>query len=205
MDNNQIYNMLIISGPSGSGKSTLTKFLQQYIPNLYFSISTTTRNKRYGEQNGREYYFVSREDFLHGIQAGDFLEYEEVHGNFYGTSKKQIANAIANNQFILYDVDVKGHNNLKQYYPFAKSVFITTKDLQTLEQRLQQRNTDNPEIIQKRLLNAQEELKYANTFDYLLINDNIADSKDTILHIAKSILYLNHTQRLESLLQKYKN
>ncbi|RDU71007.1 guanylate kinase [Helicobacter aurati] len=197
------YTIMIISGPSGAGKSTLTQFLQQHIDNLYFSISTTTRNIRQGEQHGREYFFMSQEEFKLNIELGNFLEYEQVHGNLYGTGLSQFEEAILNNCFIICDVDVKGHNSIKKYYPKAKSVFIATQDLETLRLRLLQRHTDSMESIQKRLQNAMQELKEASTFDYLLINDKIEDSKEAILHIAKSIALLNHTDKIRELLAKY--
>lgn len=200
----QSYNMLIMSGPSGAGKSTLTQFLREQIPNFYFSISTTTRAPRMGEKNGREYFFITRDEFLQDIEHGNFLEHEEVHGNFYGTNKKQIEVAIMQQQFIVFDVDVKGHANIKQHYPFAKSVFVTPRNMNILKERLEKRNTDSQDTIQKRLLGAFEELKYANAFDYLLINDNITHAKETILHIAKSIECLNQDERLDSLLVNYK-
>lgn len=197
------YTMLILSGPSGAGKSTLMQVLHEEIPHFYFSISTTTREPRAHEKHGREYFFTTQQDFKNGITKGEFLEYEEVHGNFYGTSILPITEAIQEQKFIVFDVDVKGHNSIKARYPLAKSVFITPKNIQILEERLCARNTDSKEMIQKRLLNAKEELKYANTFDYLLINDNIADSKKAILHIAQSIMLANSTKKIQSLLAQY--
>lgn len=197
------YNILIISGPSGGGKSTITRILQENIKNLYFSISTTTRAPREGEKNGRDYFFISHKDFMHGIQSGEFLEYEEVHGHFYGTGLSQFEDAINADKFILCDVDVKGHDSIKRHYNRAKSVFITAKDIQTLEMRLKARKTDSEETISKRLVNALEELKYANSFDYLLINDKIEDSKEEILHIANSIFLLNSESKVADLRTKY--
>ncbi len=197
------YNILIVSGPSGAGKSTLLKFLENNIDNFYFSISTTTRKPRDNEEHGREYFFVSKDDFLGSIYKKEFLEYEEVHGNFYGTSNNQIKEAIKQQKFIVFDVDVRGHNTIKLYYPNAKSIFITPKDLTTLKERLYNRNTDNEDVIQKRLINACEELKYANTFDYLLINDNITESKEAILNIAKSITLINNESKINDLIQHY--
>ena len=201
--NSKYYDMLIISGPSGAGKSTLMQVLQEAIPNFYFSISTTTRQPRAHETHGKEYFFTTKEEFIKGINNGEFLEYEEVHGNFYGTSITPITKAIEEQKFILFDVDVKGHNSIKKHYSLAKSIFITPKNLQILEERLYKRNTDSKEMIQKRLFNAKEELKYANTFDYLLINDNIVNSKQAILHIAKSLMFANHETKIKSLLAQY--
>ncbi|TLD84698.1 guanylate kinase [Helicobacter trogontum] len=201
--NNVFYNMLIISGPSGAGKSTLTQVLQENIANFYFSISTTTRSPREHELHGREYFFTTKEAFKEGIKNGEFLEHEEVHDNFYGTSIKPITQAIQEKKFILFDVDVRGHNSIKKHYPLAKSVFIVPKNLQVLEERLCSRGTDSKETIQKRLSNAKEELKYANAFDYLLINDNMTSSKQAILHIAKSLMFVNHETKMRTLLAQY--
>lgn len=195
------YSMLILSGPSGCGKSTLSSFIQQNIPNLYLSISTTTRKIRANETNGVEYFFTTKEEFLKQVENGEFLEYEEVHGNLYGTSKKQIDKAILEKKFILLDVDVKGHNSIKKYYPNAKSIFIMTKNLKILEERLRNRALDDEEMIQKRLTNARDEIKLANNFDYLLINDKMDESKDMVLSISKSILCVNSLAKINSLLE----
>ena len=182
--------MLIISGPSGSGKSTLTKFLQQYIPNLYFSISTTTRNKRYGEQNGREYYFVSREDFLHGIQAGDFLEYEEVYTDkFYGTLKSEVERILAEGDNVIFDVDVVGGCNIKNYYgKRALSLFIQPPSIEELRHRLNTRGTDAPEVIESRIAKAEYELSFAPKFDVVVVNDNLEKAEAEALHIIQKFL-----------------
>ncbi len=195
------YSMLILSGPSGCGKSTLSSFIQQNIPNLYLSISTTTRKIRANETNGVEYFFTTKEEFLKQVENGEFLEYEEVHGNLYGTSKKQIDKAILEKKFILLDVDVRGHNSIKKYYPNAKSIFIMTKNLKILEERLRNRALDDEEMIQKRLTNARDEIKLANNFDYLLINDKMGESKDMVLSISKSILCVNSLAKINSLLE----
>lgn len=196
------YMILIVSGPSGAGKSTLTSFLQKELGRVFYSISTTTRSIRPGEMDGRDYFFVKEDEFRRGVALGEFLEYEEVHGNLYGTGLRQFEEAIARQDFIICDVDVRGHNSIKAYFPKAKSVFITT-DLDTLRLRLERRGTDSIEAIQKRLVNARSELKEASKFDYLLINDNIEESKDSVLHIAKSIYLLNHEAKLRDLLSKY--
>ncbi len=203
MEELHCYSMLIVSGPSGAGKSTLLKVLEQHIHNFYFSVSSTTRIPRDSEQHGRDYFFISRESFLDGISKNEFLEYEEVHGNLYGTSNIQIKEAIKQHKFIVFDIDVKGHGNIKAKYPKAKSIFITPKDLDTLEKRLHDRKTDSKEVIQRRLLNACEELKCANTFDYLLINDNISESEDAILSIARSMAFVNHKAKLDDLIKHY--
>ena len=179
--------ILILSGPSGSGKSTLYAALKEYIPDLYFSISTTTRAPRKGEQHGREYYFCDKQDFEEGIKKDQFLEWAKVHDNYYGTSKAPVQNALELGKLVLFDVDIQGHRNIKLHYPHAKSIFITTPSDIILKERLTARASDAKEVIDARLKHAYEEMRHIDEFDYLIINHHIDDSKDQILSIAKSL------------------
>ncbi|PAF42845.1 guanylate kinase [Helicobacter sp. 11S02596-1] len=181
--------ILILSGPSGSGKSTLCKYLQENIPDIYFSISTTTRAPREGEKNGKHYYFVSQVEFFNDIKENKFLEWAEVHGNHYGTSLGPIQEALALGKLVVFDVDVQGHRGIKNYYAGACSVFIATKNKQVLKDRLSSRQTDSEETIQLRLMHAYNEMKHIKEFDYLIINDDITTAKEAILCIAKSLPY----------------
>lgn len=195
--------ILIISGPSGCGKSTLTKELLRVIPNLYFSISTTTRAIRQGEQNGVHYHFVSEQEFLQQVQEGKFLEWAQVHNNYYGTALEPITCALKQDKLVLFDVDVQGHRDIKQHFgDVAKSVFITTKNKDVLKNRLQSRQTDDEHTIEFRLIQAYEEMQHLHTFDYLLINDDITQAKEAITAIAQSLLYRN-TRQNEELLQNW--
>lgn len=197
-------SLLVLSGPSGSGKSTLCKFLQEKIPQIYFSISTTTRSPREGERNAQHYYFVSQEEFLKGIQENKFLEWAEVHGNYYGTSIDPIKSALQEGKLVIFDVDVQGHQGIKQYYgDLARSVFITTPNKQILKERLQNRGTDSEETIKLRLMHAYNEMKHINEFDYLIINDDIETSKEAILSIAKSLPYIKNPKHTEDLCAKW--
>lgn len=197
-------SLLVLSGPSGSGKSTLCKFLQEKIPQIYFSISTTTRSPREGERNAQHYYFVSQEEFLKGIQENKFLEWAEVHGNYYGTSIDPIKSALQEGKLVIFDVDVQGHQGVKQYYgDLARSVFITTPNKQILKERLQNRGTDSEETIKLRLMHAYNEMKHINEFDYLIINDDIETSKEAILSIAKSLPYIKNPKHTEDLCAKW--
>lgn len=197
-------SLLVLSGPSGSGKSTLCKFLQEKIPQIYFSISTTTRSPREGERNAQHYYFVSQEEFLKGIQENKFLEWAEVHGNYYGTSIDPIKSALQEGKLVIFDVDVQGHQGIKKYYgDLARSVFITTPNKQILKERLQNRGTDSEETIKLRLMHAYNEMKHINEFDYLIINDDIETSKEAILSIAKSLPYIKNPKHTEDLCAKW--
>ncbi|PAF53989.1 guanylate kinase [Helicobacter sp. 13S00482-2] len=193
-------SLLVLSGPSGSGKSTLCKFLLEKIPEIYFSISTTTRDPREGEKDTEHYYFVSKEEFLRDIQENKFLEWAEVHGNYYGTSISPIKSALESGRLVIFDVDVQGHRGIKKYYgDLVRSIFVTTKNKQTLKQRLQKRGTDSEETIKLRLMHAYSEMKYMNEFDYLIINDDIERSKEAILSIAKSLPYISNPKDSEDL------
>lgn len=179
--------ILILSGPSGCGKSTLLKEVYKDITDYYFSISTTTRSKREGEEHGVDYYFVSKEEFEKDIEDGNFLEHANVHGNYYGTSLKPILEALQENKLVIFDIDVQGHKIVrKKLNEIITSVFITTPSLKELEFRLNNRSTDSQEVIQKRILNAQEEIKSFLKYDYLIINDDLKEASKQLVSIANA-------------------
>lgn len=181
-------HILVLSGPSGSGKSTLCNALKENFTNLFFSISTTTRLPRINEKNGREYFFTSKEEFLADIRENKFLEWAKVHNNYYGTSRIPVEKALEEGKLVVFDIDVQGHKNIRQYYPkLTKSIFITTPNDLVLKSRLKQRNTDTEEIIQTRIKNAYQEMLSIDEFDYLIINDNIEESIRKILAIAHTL------------------
>ncbi|TSA81413.1 guanylate kinase [Helicobacter mehlei] len=183
------YQILVLAGPSGAGKSTLIKHLLQSLPDVYFSISTTTRTKREGEIEGQHYYFVSQEAFLAGIENQQFLEWACVHGDYYGTSLKPIQEALQAKQLVLFDIDVQGHRSVREVYPKATSIFITTKNAQVLQDRLEKRQTDSLAVIARRMATAFKELQDVDLFDYVLINDNLEDAKEMVLSVAKTLRY----------------
>ncbi len=157
------------------------------ITDYYFSISTTTRASREGEKHGVDYYFVSKEEFEKDIEAGNFLEYANVHGNYYGTSLKPIMKALHENKLVIFDIDVQGHKIVrKKLNDIITSVFITTPSLKELEFRLNNRSTDSKEVIQKRIINAQEEIKSFLKYDYLIINDNLTEASKQLVSIANA-------------------
>ena len=177
--------ILIISGPSGCGKSTLLKEVYKDIDDYYFSISTTTRAPRIGEVNGIDYFFVTKEEFEKDINNGDFLEYAKVHDNYYGTSLKPIKKALDESKLVIFDIDVQGHEIVRSKLDsITTSVFITTPSLEVLETRLNSRNTDSTEIIEKRIKNAKGEVEYFQDYDYLIINDDLQKAAKQLVCIA---------------------
>lgn len=182
---------LIFSAPSGSGKSTIVNSLLEH-PELkmVFSISATSRSPRGQERDGVEYYFLSVEEFKKRIAAGDFLEYEEVYsGCFYGTLKDQVEARLEEGNNVVFDVDVVGGCNIKKYFgDRALSMFIQPPSVEELRERLINRGTDSPEMIEKRLSKARKELEYAPKFDVVIINDDLNKAKTTALSIVKQFL-----------------
>jgi len=169
----------IFSAPSGSGKTTIVKHLLQTNPNLGFSISACTRDKRgRNEENGKDYYFLTPEDFKQKIDNHEFIEWEEVYaGNFYGTLKTEIERIWSEGKHVIFDVDVKGGLNLKNYFKEkALAVFVKVPSLEELESRLHDRNTDTPASISQRLFKAKFEMKFENEFDVVLVNENLEES-----------------------------
>ena len=172
--------VIIFSAPSGSGKSTIVNALLDRIPNLEFSISATSRSPRGEEQHGKEYYFLSGDEFLHRIGQGDFVEWEEVYaGTHYGTLKSEVGRIWEKGNVIIFDIDVKGGINLKQKFgKDALAVFIMPPSVEELEKRLLKRGTESPETIRKRIGRAELELSYADRFDKVIVNDDLANAID---------------------------
>lgn len=191
--------ILILSGPSGAGKSSLYTALKESFPNHYFSISSTTRDMRDGEVCGIHYNFVTKEQFQKDIELGNFLEWAEVHGNYYGTSKAPILNALEQGKLVIFDIDVQGQVNVKKSFPnHTTSVFVTTKDSKILEDRLISRGDMDSEAIKKRLKNARCELDNISNFDYLLINDDFNTTASELICIVKSAFHKVSLYNLES-------
>jgi len=199
-------SILVVSGPSGSGKTSLARSVCEELgERAYFSISTTTRPIREGEKEGVDYFFVSKEEFLKDIEEGYFLEWAEVHGNFYGTSKKQIDKALKEGKIVFLDIDVQGHENVRKVYPnITTSVFVTTKDMNTLIQRLKKRGTETQESLQTRLINALNEMQRIPEYDFLLINDNFDEAKNYLKAIAISSLIKRNKFEINDFIEKWK-
>ena len=199
-------SILVVSGPSGSGKTSLCKAMCAKNDDFYFSISTTTRPKRSDEKDGADYFFVTKEEFLSGIENNNFIEWAEVHGNFYGTSKTQISNQLEKNKTVVVDIDVQGHSNIRKLFPgITSSVFVTTNGLNILRHRLEKRGTDKKEIIEQRIINAYTEMTYMKEYDYILINQDFNDSLDKLTAITKSSRLTTSKFNLGEFLQNWKN
>jgi guanylate kinase len=168
--------LIILAAPSGSGKSTIVKYLMENEDlNLHFSISATSRAPRGTEKNGVEYFFMTPDEFRSHIDAGDFIEYEEVYTDkFYGTLKSQVDAQLAAGENVIFDVDVKGAMSIKKLYgKRALSMFIQPPSIEELRIRLEGRGTDAPEVIEQRLAKAEYELSFADKFDEVVVNDNL--------------------------------
>ncbi len=179
--------ILIVSGPSGAGKSSLIKAAKEQIGDFYFSISTTTRAPRKGELDAIDYFFVDKKTFERDIKAGDFLEYAQVHGNYYGTSLKPVKKALKAGKLVIFDIDVQGHAIARERMgDLITSVFVTTPSLSELERRLKSRGTDDGEIVRKRIQNALVEIEYMTAYDFLIINDDFEKALDSFIAVAKA-------------------
>ena len=185
-------SLLIFSAPSGSGKSTIIQWLMNEHPELKlaFSISATSRPPRGTEQNGVEYFFLSPDEFRQKIQNGEFLEYEEVYQDrLYGTLKEQVERQLEAGQNVVFDVDVKGGCNIKEFYgDQAMSLFIQPPSIEELHRRLINRGTDDMEQIEKRVAKAEYELSFAPRFDHIVVNDILEDAEAEALRLINEFL-----------------
>jgi len=170
----------IISAPSGSGKSTLVNELLKLVPELDFSISYTTRDPRGSEQNGKQYHFVSREEFERMILADEFLEHANVFGNYYGTARRFLREAEQRGHDLLLDIDVQGAAQMKLTLPAAVSIFVLPPDRKTLEWRLRKRSEDSEQVIERRLVTASREIENYDKYNYILINDDLEESIESL-------------------------
>lgn len=182
--------LYIISAPSGSGKSTLVNEMRKFVPNLEFSISYTTRPPRGSEQNGVEYYFISRSKFEEMLAQNEFLEHAEVFGNYYGTARSVLEQAFRHGNDVLLDIDVQGEHQVKTRMPAAVSIFVLPPSRVELESRLRKRsvseNVRSEETIRKRLDGARKEIENYPNYDYILVNDHLEQSVDELQAIVLS-------------------
>ena len=175
--------LFVISAPSGAGKTTLIKAVMPRFPRLHYSISHTTRPPRPGEVHGKDYFFVAPENFGELVEGGEMLEWAEVHGNRYGTSKAFVMEKLACGESILLDIDVQGARQVMASEFTMTSIFIMPPSLEVLEQRLHSRGTDSPEVIRKRLENAAEEMDRRFAYDHVVVNDVLADAVEAVCKI----------------------
>jgi guanylate kinase len=181
--------LIVIVAPSGTGKSTLISRLKSDFPSLVESVSYTTRPMRPGEVHGKHYFFIEKDKFLDMREAEDFLEWAEVHGNYYGTSKTFVENSLNEGKHLLFDLDVQGTDAMKAYFGSqAKVIFISPPSVEELEKRLRGRGTENSQVINLRLMNAQKELLRKHDFDHLVYNDDIEHAYRRLFEITEKIL-----------------
>jgi len=165
--------LFVVSAPSGGGKTTLCKEVITRLPNFEHGISYTTRKRRQSEVNGRDYHFVSEEQFMQMVENDEFVEYAFVHGNYYGTSLNEIAKILSTGQSLLIDIDVQGAKQIEERYgDEGIFVFILPPDFNLLRQRLTERRSDPPDEIERRLEKAREEVRHYEDYDYVIINDD---------------------------------
>ena len=177
--------LYVVSGPSGAGKSTVCKLVRERL-GINLSISATSRKPRNGEREGVDYFFITAKEFEKKIKNGDFLEYANVHGNYYGTLKEVVENNLSKGLNVILEIDVQGALIAKEKKKDAILVFFRTKDMETLENRLRNRKTDTEEVIQLRLKNAAKELEYEPKYDYTIINNDIEHSCQELIDIINS-------------------
>lgn len=182
--------LIVVSAPSGSGKTTLVKHLLATIPRLAFSVSATSRKIREGEQDGRDYYFLTPEEFRTRAERGDFLEWEEVYpGLCYGTLKSEVERLTKQGFSVVFDVDVVGGLNIKKHYgEDALAIFVMAPSVEALEQRLRARSTDSEESLQQRISKAAHEMTFAARFDRIVVNDDLVTAKAAIISIVNDFI-----------------
>lgn len=196
-----IGHLFIVAAPSGAGKTTLVRLLLENDQNVRVSISSTTRAPRPGEQDGREYHFVNVPRFLEMVNKGEFLEWAEVHGNYYGTSKHWIEDEMKSGHDVILEIDWQGAQQVKKAFPNAIGVFILPPSLEALESRLSGRATDSPETIARRTAAARDEMRHVDEFNYVIINDDLQQALGNLKSVicASRLQYQNQLQRHSAL------
>ena len=187
--------IIILSSPSGAGKSTITKKLLETDENIKLSVSATTREPRDGEEDGKHYYFLSKDTFKEEIEKDNFVEYAEVFGNYYGTLKREVESKFADNKDIILDIDWQGARQVSDQLDVKRllRIFILPPSIKELENRLRSRGTDSEEVITKRMDKARDEISHFNEYDYIVVNDDVDEAFEQI----KSIIYTKRLQNTE--------
>jgi len=176
-------NLIIISSPSGGGKGTLIKEVLESVPNIGYSVSYTSRAMRDGEENGRDYFFVSRAEFSGLIEAAEFLEFAEVHGNLYGTSVNRVQQEISSGNDVILEIDVQGADSIRRKMPEAVAIFILPPSFEVLRQRLIARATEQQADLSLRLRNSINEVRQYEYFDYIVVNDEVKRATSDLQNI----------------------
>ena len=196
-----IGNLFIVAAPSGAGKTTLVRLLLENDSQIGVSISHTTRQPRQGEEHGREYHFVDVQAFLEMVNRGGFLEWAEVHGNYYGTSKQWIASEMAAGRDVLLEIDWQGAQQVRKVFPQAIGIFVLPPSMPVLQERLSGRGTDSAEVIARRIAAARDEMRHVDEFDYVIINDDLQQASRDLQSVISAcrLRYTNQRQRHMSL------
>jgi guanylate kinase len=201
-------NLFIVSSPSGGGKTTLIRRLIADPPRepLHFSVSHTTRHKRAGERDGREYHFVTDEEFDRMAARGSFLEHNRVHGRRYGTSRAEVLPRLARGEDVVLDIDVQGARDIRKAYPKAVSIFIVAPTPKELEKRLRGRGLDEEQEIRRRLRNAKREIRKAQDFQYVIVNDDLDRAVlelESVVRAAR-VTYARQKERLGRVFREFR-
>jgi guanylate kinase len=175
--------LFIISAPSGAGKSTLCKALLKRFGNILFSISHKTRTPRPGEQDGVDYFFITQAEFEKGIKGGKWAEWAVVHENYYGTSTEYLDKELMSGKDILLEIDVQGARQILEKYPESITIFIMAPSFDELRNRLESRGTDDPDVIERRMKNAKQEVSQKDLYRHIIVNDNLSRAQDEFLSI----------------------
>ncbi len=179
-------SLITVTAPSGAGKSSLLAALIESDASLRLSVSHTTRQPRPGEQNGREYHFTTVDDFKKRLKEGEFLEHAEVHGNFYGTSRVAVLNQLNEGYDTILEIDWQGAHQIRRLFPETVSIFILPPSITVLEERLNKRGQDSQEIIKQRIAAADEEIRHASEFDYVIINNKFDQALSKLAAIVQT-------------------
>ena len=194
-------HLFIVAAPSGAGKTTLVRLLLANDPQLGLSISCTTRAPRPGEEDGRDYHFVGVEDFLDQVGRGEFIEWAEVHGNYYGTLRRTIEEQLQAGRDLVLEIDWQGAQQVRKAFPQAIGIFILPPSLPTLKERLAGRGTDSTEVIARRFAAARDEMRHVDEFEYVIINDDLQQALANLRSVvaAARLRYPNQRQRHSAL------
>lgn len=179
-------HLFIISAPSGAGKTTLANAVLERHGDMLYSVSYTTRKPRATEQDGTDYHFISKQDFEKGIKSGQWAEWAEVYGNYYGTSDQFIVNGLSSGRDILLDIDVQGAIQVLKKYPDSITIFILPPSMKILKKRLEMRGTDSPQVIDRRLAYAKHEMAQKNLYRHVIVNDNLSKAIEDLSAIIKT-------------------
>jgi guanylate kinase len=177
---------IVLAAPSGTGKTTIAHRLVEGTGEFVFSVSATTRQPRKGERNGMDYEFMTREGFQAMVERGEFAEWAEVHGNFYGTPRRTLEEATARGEFVVLDIDVQGARQIRTAFPDALLVFVIPPSAEVLVSRLTKRGTEADEEVVRRLRNARKELARATDFDHVVVNDDLERAVEEVRSVARS-------------------